>query len=55
MDIELERKGPGRPRLGNQQISFQLPPEMIKRLKAMAAQQGIKKSTLIQRILREAL
>jgi predicted DNA-binding protein len=51
----MEQKRKGRPRLGNQQISFQLPPEMIQRLKAMAAKQGIKKSTLLQRILRQAL
>jgi hypothetical protein len=45
----------GRPRLGHQQISFQLPPEMIQKLKDMAVSQGIKTSTLLQRILSGAL
>jgi predicted DNA binding CopG/RHH family protein len=54
MEIE-QRRSRGRPKLGNQQISFQLPPEMIQRLKEMAAKQGIKKSTLLQRILCQAL
>jgi predicted DNA-binding protein len=54
MEIE-QRRSRGRPKLGNQQISFQLPLEMIQRLKEMAAKQGIKKSTLLQRILRQAL
>jgi predicted DNA binding CopG/RHH family protein len=55
MSTEQIQRRPGRPRLGNQQISFQLPREMIKKLKEMAAEQGIKTSTLVQRILREAL
>jgi predicted DNA-binding protein len=54
MEIE-QRRSRGRPKLGNKQISFQLPLEMIQRLKEMAAEQGIKKSTLLQRILRQAL
>lgn len=55
MDIRPKHEGPGRPRLGNKQISFQLPPEMIQRLEEMAAKEGIKKSSLLQRILAKAL